>query len=156
LTVVIDPFAGIIGSQQLITLRNDYMTTLRIVGGDSHAMPRAFFTGRSETFTFDDQGRVKVNIRAVLNRFVNDLANSLTAWGMKVISTTPSQGIITGYLPIARITDLPSLPYFAAITPSYAVTHRADSATTQGDAVMMADIFRSNYNVRGQGVTIGV
>jgi hypothetical protein len=156
LTVVIDPFAGIVGSQQLVNLRADYMTTLHAVGDDSHAMPRAFFTSRTDIFTFDEQGRVKVNIRATLNRFVNDLAKSLAAWGMNIISTTPSQGITTGYLPIARITDLPSLPYYAAVTPSYAVVHKVGSATTQGDAVIMADVFRSNYNVTGQGITIGI
>ena len=156
MSITVDPFAGVVGSQQLLNLHSDFMTTLHSVGDNGGDMPRGFFSSRSDTFTFDEEDRVKVNVRATLPGHLNDLANSLTQLGIDITSISTDQSIVTGFLPIAQITNLPSVAHFAAVTPSYAVIRRTGSAETQGDSVIMANTFRSDFNVTGQGVTVGV
>jgi hypothetical protein len=156
ITVVVDPDAGFVGSSHLLTLYTDYMSALTIAQASGKGTPDpSFFAGQSKLFMFDDQQRVKVNVHPTLRKDLKTLQAGLVSWGMAVTQVTPSQNMVTGYLPIARIKDLPLLANFASVTPVYAPIRSVGSATTQGDAVIRADSFRNTFGVTGQGVTVG-
>jgi hypothetical protein len=55
--------------------------------------------------------------------------------------TTPAQGLVTGYLPLDVLPQLPAVPGYVAITPVYAPQF---SATDQTSAVIGADAFRAS------------
>jgi subtilisin family serine protease len=149
-TMQIDPHAGILGSQPLRDLAQD----LAARGGFEGLEPDFFIPYRH--LVFDGQKRVLINVRSTLTRHLGGLRGHLEQLGMQVIWVEPAQNLISGYLPIARIQDLEGLPNFSAATPVYAPVHMIGSTTTQGDAVIQADTFRSSQGVTGQGVTVGV
>jgi hypothetical protein len=148
--MVIDPNAGFVGSTTLLRLVNDY--TAAAQAGPPSA---SFYAARQQLLVFDDFGRVEVNVHATLTKYLNGLTANLQSWGMSFVSMAPWQNMITGFLPITRIADLPTLPHFASVTPVYAPVTRAGAVNSQGDSVTGASAFRLANGFTGQGITIG-
>jgi hypothetical protein len=63
--------------------------------------------------------------------------------------------MVSGRLPIPAIPALEALDSLKLARPAYAMT-RAGAVTSQGDAVIRADIARNTFGVDGTGVTVGV
>jgi hypothetical protein len=151
-SVMIDPNGGFVGSQTLKNLVTDYSDAIGVSG----ALPESFFAPKVHPLTFDDQQRVEVNVHAMLPKYLKSVETALQNMGMIVKVVTPGQNMVTGFLPIPRITDLPNLANFEAVTPVYAAVQRTGSAETQGDAVIKADIDRQSQGVNGTGIKVGV
>src|SRR5262249_29794507 len=108
-------------------------------------------------FVFDSDNHVLVNVRSNtadhLDQMKSDLVNNL---GMTVTTVTPDQNMVTGYLPITSIASLPTVTDYSAVTPVYAPTLSAGLVTSEGDQLLKADAFRTQYGLDGTGVTVGV
>ncbi len=145
--------AGGIGSQWIVRMSQAYETALNYGGLG------AFFANYSRVFTFDNQARVLVNLRSLPGQ-LSLLQPSAVQLGLDVTGVTPSQELVTGYLPIQSISDLlngrASLQGFSTMTPVWAPLHWAGSVTSQGDSIIQADTFRATTGLDGTGTTVGV
>src|SRR5438270_928326 len=81
---------------------------------------------------------------------------SLAHLGMRVVGTYPAQAMVSGYLPLDQILNLPTVPGFAAATPSFKPNPQVGSVTSQGDGVMYTDLLRSTLGLSGAGEKVGV
>ena len=69
---------------------------------------------------FDVQGRVLVDVHSGLNQEVGALQNELQSnLGFKTTGVYPSQNMVTGWLPVNQILNLPTIAKFAYVTPVY-------------------------------------
>ncbi len=167
-TMQIDPYAGFLGSDYLLNLYADYLATREIlewegglIDGESGEppappVPEEFFTERQHIFSFDEQGRVLISVRATLERHVDGLRTSLEELGMSVVHVERPQNMVIGFLPIDRLLDLESVANFLAATPVHPPRLKVGATTTQGDSVIQADTFRNQFGLTGAGVTVGV
>jgi hypothetical protein len=105
---------------------------------------------------FDQQGRVLVNVHVTLSKYLSDLASAVKGLGMTITDTVASQGMVTGWLPVAQILALEQLPNFYSVTPAYKPILRTGSVDTEGDHVIKADTFRASTGATGAGVKVGV
>ena len=64
--------------------------------------------------------------------------------------------MVSGYLPIDRISDLKSVPGLKFARPAYQPQHNAGAVTTQGDIAIRANVARQTYGVSGAGSTVGI
>jgi photosystem II stability/assembly factor-like uncharacterized protein len=147
-----NPSLGIMGSsilQKLVTLT----AQMRMGSSDARLRLDALKSG----LVFDSAGRVLVNIRASTpsGNSLGAFSARLKTLGLVVTGTTPTQNMVTGYLPVSSITQLPLVPQFGAVTPVYA-PHFSASVTSEGNAVIGADTFRATAGVDGTGLTVGV
>ncbi|HZY90739.1 MAG TPA: S8 family serine peptidase, partial [Gemmataceae bacterium] len=134
---------GFVGSQVLTDLAANYQPS----------QPTA---AQQREFVFDATGRVLVNVRG-LNTNTDTLQNGLVnQLGMTVTGTTRDQQMVTGYLPVNQVRELPTVVDFASVTPVYAPIFSAGSVMTEGDHVIGGDTFRQKTGKDGTGVTVGV
>ena len=116
------------------------------------------------TFVFDaSQKAVLVNVRALpagsdpqTQADLGLMETDLTNLGMTNIQVTAAQDLVTGFLPISAIAQLPSVTDFSAVTPVYNPIHNLDPIDTQGDHAIGADTYRATTGNDGTGVTIGI
>jgi hypothetical protein len=179
-TTQIDPNAGILGSQDLINLYwYNYFQNLGgsnpsnpgTPGGTSptppsgppptspgggYPMPSKQPRVDTKEFLYDAKGRVLIDVRATLTKYMGNLQTELQNLGMNVDVVTPSQNMITGYLPINKILDLPNQAHFSAATPVLKPKLSTGSVDTEGDSVIQADTFRASTGFDGSGVKVGV
>jgi hypothetical protein len=151
----VDTHIGYIGSWSLAEIA-DY--ALYMDPDAAAEQVQTFLDERSiDQWSFDDQGRIYVAVRATLNKYVNDLKDALVAdRGMVVRQTAPAQGLIIGYLPVTELSNLQYMDHFATATPMVNPIYFAGQVQTQGDAVMNADNYRANTGFGGSGVDVGV
>src|SRR5262249_21721678 len=128
------PDGGFIGSQPINMLYNDFVQA----GGSTDRLPpETFFTALERSlFTFDRQHRVELSVHSTRTGFLDGLKNELISRGMDVVGVYPGQNMVTGFLPIANIPDLPRLGHFDSVNPVFRPKARIGSSTTQGDVVI--------------------
>jgi hypothetical protein len=150
-TTVPDAWSGMLGSTSLQRLETGYSTLAPGASMDQ------FINAQKQEFVFDSNNRVLVNVRSSspdhIDQMKSDLVNNL---GMTVTTVTPSQNMVTGFLPISAVENIPSVTDYSAVTPVYAPIVSAGSVTSAGDQVIKADAFRTHYGLDGTGVTVGV
>ncbi len=163
----VDPNAGFIGSQALLNLAAGLPYGTPLDGTFGNEIP-VFEPGKaglggnnlvnhnSELFQFDAQGRVLVSVRSTLTKYLDGLVNDLKNLGMVVSTITPAQNMVTGYLPVGQILNLPNVAHFAAANPVWKPVYRSGSVDTQGDSLIKADTFRAGTGDDGKGVKVGV
>jgi hypothetical protein len=156
------PANGYLGSMLLQNLYMNYSAALH-----NPSAIQQYLALQKQVFTFanaNKQDYVQINVRIMPNATLSSVETSLQqTWGFIVTGTTPSQGLITGFLPILNIPQLIHVSGFAAATPVYAPLLSTGPVTSQGDHVMGADALRAAYStlnwpipVDGTGVTVGV
>jgi hypothetical protein len=132
------------------------LTKLEQLSGGNEA-PGSQLKDLRSMLVFDDHGRVLVNVRSRTQTHLSDMEQQLVQQdGLAVTLVTPAQNMVTGYLPISKILNTQNATDYAAITPVWAPIYRAGSVTTQGDAIIGADNFRTTTGDDGSGVTVGV
>ena len=67
-----------------------------------------------------------------------------------------SKLLISGYLPIDKLSELKNIAALKYARPTYQPIHRVGAVTSQGDKAMRADIARTTYSVDGTGVKVGI
>jgi hypothetical protein len=170
-TMVVNPYAGILGSQPLQQLYGAYLSAINVnppaaalgvstksagVSTSNIVLPQSFFTPFLKAhFVFDPAQRVEIDVRSTLGKYLGALQSELQAQGMLVMRVTPAQNLITGYLPIGAIGTLTSLPHYDAALPVLAPMRSVGAVTSQGVAVINANNFVTQTGVDGTGVKIG-
>ncbi|MFO0881201.1 MAG: S8 family serine peptidase [Gemmataceae bacterium] len=147
--IIYDPDAGFVGSSVLLSLAG-------LQPRDQVAGPIAALTEKQKSALVIDQNRVLVDVRGTMGKHLAAFRAELEALGFVTTQTTASSNLLTGYLPIDRIDDLPGLHYFSAAVPVYKPITRVGSVTTEGDAVIKANTFRASQQVNGAGIKVGV
>jgi len=102
---------------------------------------------------FDQQGRVEFYI--TLDQVTEETLNALRSAGAEIEIYDAGQRLVQAWIAPARIEALADLPFVRFVDlPNYGVTN-IGSVTTQGDAVIRADLVRAQ-GVTGSGVKVGV
>ncbi|QDV37134.1 S8 family serine peptidase [Tautonia plasticadhaerens] len=85
------------------------------------------------------------------------LEKTLRSFDMEVVATDASIGLVEGYIPISRIRDLADYGAVRSFQAIYRpIVRQQGSAANQGDQTLLADQARTQFNVDGSGVTVGV
>jgi hypothetical protein len=146
-TMQVDPNAGFIGDHWLLDLYHWTMIDHNLADGIK------LNTG---IFLFDSQGRVLVQARSTLTKYMGSLQSGLQSLGMTVLATQPDQNMIIGWLPISQIMNMGKLAHFSTATAALKPEKWTGSVDTEGDSVIGADTFRASTGIDGTGVTVGV
>jgi hypothetical protein len=113
-----------------------------------------------------DKGEVQVYIE--VNQITPENLAQLRSWGVtiqilgepkpdkkkgEVLSAVPT---VQGMLPIEMVNEVAALPFVRYIRlPDYGFTNTG-SVDSQGDAILQADVARSQFGVDGTGIRVGV
>ncbi len=82
---------------------------------------------------------------------------SLQDAGMKVTTTSASYGLVDGWAPINSLPSIAEMAQTEAGQPLYyPVYHYQGAADNEAETTLGADTAQTEYNVTGQGVTVGV
>ena len=167
-TMVVDPYSGFVGSEPLLDLAYGlpYGTIVppgglqQSGGGENGPTTPTPGTPKPQDFNFlefDQQDRVLVNVHSTFTSDLAGLQSDLqTKLGFTATGTYPSQNMVTGWLPINQIVNLPNLANFDSVTPVYKPQTNIGSYPTDDDPVIHSDTFRIANNVDGTGVKVGV
>src|SRR5207237_1731763 len=131
----------ILGSQALGTLFLDAM-------GTTPNQQNAFRQLQSKEFVVN-QGAVLVNVRFPAQTNFAKMQQTMGQFGMTVTGVTPSQGLITGYVPMVSLGSLASVSGAVGASPVYAPQLSSGPAVDQGDHVMQTDVLRQTTGVTG-------
>ncbi len=109
---------------------------------------------RGRRLRMNDRNEVQVY---VLMAAVNDgNLQQLTANGATVEITDAVRQRVQARIPVARLQAVASLPFVNFIRlPTYAI-RQSGSAQTEGDAILHADLVRSQLSLDGTGIKVGV
>lgn len=121
---------------------------------DPRTLPQ--FLADYPNLRFDDAGRVGINVRATLAARRAELKQQLQQLGMVVTEEDAAQQLVIGYLPIARLMDLPSLAAYSAVTVLFPARTRPGAVASQADGPIQADVFRTTTGATGAGIKVGV
>ena len=155
----IRPNSGYDGSQPLLDLAYGLPYGTPVAMGANAVAPTRGTAGPSDFsfLEFDAQGRVLINVHstqtATLGTFQKDLQTQL---GFTTVSAFASQDMVTGFLPVNQILNLPNIADFDSVTPVYKPILNVGSYPTDGDPVIHSDTFRAANSVDGTGVKVGV
>ncbi len=168
-TMTVDTNAGFVGSQPLLDLAHGFLygTTTPIGGGggsgENSGASEAAIAKAYSFLEFDQQGRVLVDVHSGVTQDLSALESELQSnLGFSATGVYPSQNIVTGWLPVNQILNLPNVAHFASIDPvfkpevSTPAVPNVGSYPTDADPVIHSDTFRTNNNVDGTGVKVGV
>src|SRR6266849_3365485 len=109
-------------------------------------------TGRTLRINVDNEVQVYVLLRQVTDENVRLLAGS----GVTIEMTDAAHRRVQARVPVRRLRAVAALPFVDLVRlPSYAV-RRAGAVTTEGDAILQADLVRKQLSLDGTGVKIGV
>lgn len=87
----------------------------------------------------------------------NALQTTLRNQGMQITGVDPVRRIVEGFLPIAQLPTIAANPQVSGILPVYKpFLNSVGSASNQGERVLKADTAKTQYNVNGTGVKVGV
>ncbi len=130
---------------ELITVYRDFLQSPQ--GGPINTSLRPFLQFRGNSVGVDVKGF------GDFNTFQAALRNV----GMDIQFTDPTRKIVEGYLPVASLPAVASLAQTVGIDPIFKpIVRQQGVADNQGDRVLFADVARTQFNVTGAGVTIGV
>jgi uncharacterized repeat protein (TIGR01451 family) len=125
------------------------------VPSTQQAPPGASVPAGFSFLMFNGQGDPLVNVHASLPKYLNGLqADLVQKLGFQPTGMIVDQSMVTGYLPVSKILALEQIPHFDSVTPVYQPRLHPDRS--EGDPMMKAPQFRSQFNVDGTGVTVGV
>jgi hypothetical protein len=164
-TMQVNTDYGFVGSEALLDLALGLPYGTRVDGRQQTARPTTpppgdnlhQGSGPASTFpflVFDRQGRVMVNVHATLEKYLDGLKQAAQQDGMQVLFVTTDQTMVTGFLPVEQILNLPNLPQFAAVTPVY--RPRTRNTDPEGDLQIKSLQFRQTQHVDGTGLKVGV
>jgi hypothetical protein len=107
------------------------------------------------TFVDIQADRVGVDVSAVGD--FDAARTALRNLGMQITAVDATRRIVEGYLPIAQLITAVRLPQVSGITPVFSpFTRQQGTADNQADRVFLADTARTQFNVNGSGVKVGV
>ena len=102
----------------------------------------------------DDAGRVQVYVR--LTAIDDDALAAIRSVGAVIEATDPAAARVQVHVPASGLARLAALPRVTFVRPpTYAMRH-AGAVTTEGDAILGADIARHDFGVDGTGIRVGV
>ncbi|HEV3214768.1 MAG TPA: choice-of-anchor D domain-containing protein [Vicinamibacterales bacterium] len=97
-----------------------------------------------------------VQVYVLMTALTPENENALASAGATVEIRDPSRRRVQARVPAARLQTIAALPFVTFVRlPSYART-RVGSVTSEGDAILNADVARQQYGLDGTGVRIGV
>ena len=167
-TMQVDPNSGFVGSEALLDLAYGlpYGTPVPMggsqsAGGENGTGTLTPGTPKPQDFSFldfDKQSRVLVDVHSTQTANLSSLQSELTSQlGFATTLVTTDQNMVTGWLPINQILNLPNLDNFDSVDPVYKpIVNAVGSYPTDGDPVIHSDTFRSTFGVDGTGVKVGV
>ncbi len=98
----------------------------------------------------------EVQVYVLLHDVSDESVRQLTASGATIEMTDRTGRRVQARVPVARLQAVAALPFVDFVRlPSYAV-RRVGAVTTEGDAILHADVARRELSVDGTGVKIGV
>ncbi|WP_152050601.1 S8 family serine peptidase [Tautonia marina] len=111
---------------------------------------------KSQFITFRN-GLVGVDIYSDKTVGFDRLSKTLTDLGMQIVATDSRNQIVEGFVPLNQLGTIAQMAGVRTMTPIFTPAVRSQgSASNQANEVMGADVARSQFNVDGSGVTIGV
>jgi subtilisin family serine protease len=166
-TMTVDLNSGFVGSEPLLDLAYGvpYGTPipqggLRSGGGENGPGAPMIGTPKPQDFTFlefDQQSRVLINVHSTQTADLAGLQSDLTTQlGFTATEVAPAQNMVTGWLPINQILNLPNIANFDTVTPVFKPFENVGSYPTDADPIIHSDTFRAANNVDGTGVKVGV
>ena len=96
----------------------------------------------------------QIVIDAVASDDPNTLFADLTALGLQ--QGAAFESVVSGLLPIEAINEVAVLNSLVFASPAYQPITKVGITDSQGDRAMNANFARTNFNVNGAGVTVGV
>lgn len=138
-----DPKAGLLGSQHLIRLHEQFTDP----ENDEEYNPN---------LQVDIKDRVLIQARSTGADLLSRFTTRLKDLGMEVVNTSPDADLVTGWLPITAIPSLTSVPTFSSALPVFRPVVRTGLVTSEGDFAMGSNMFRLNRSVNGAGIKVGV
>ena len=102
----------------------------------------------------DDQARIQVYLE--LTRVDEALLTTLQNEGIEVEIVNRDSRLVQAWVPSDSIGTVASLDFVLQIRPPEYAIIRAGSVDTEGDAILRADLVRSELGVTGAGVNVGV
>ena len=106
-------------------------------------------------------GMVDLQVKSLGGDF-SQFENSLTSLGLQVTTASSYYGVVDGFAPINELPSIAKLAQTMSGQPIYKENLSAAPAEFQGEAYneaetsMFADVARTEFNIDGTGVTIGV
>jgi subtilisin family serine protease len=107
-------------------------------------------------------GVVRINESGEIHSYIyttstdQNTLQELEALGARIELTNHQHAIVQAWIPFDKLEAIADLSFVKRIrTPGYAVT-RSGSVTTEGDAILKADLVRNLNGITGAGVKIGV
>src|SRR5581483_1393487 len=123
-------------------------------GGSARSMPKSAadaLQGRRLRISAADEVQVYV-----LMEVTDEHVRQLTAAGAIVEIRDARQNRVQARIPVAALPAVAALPFVNFVRlPSYAV-RRTGAVTTEGDAILRADVVRRQLSLDGSGVKVGV
>lgn len=142
-TMGVDPFAGIVGSQ-----------ILRDLGGIDPVPPGGLPNYADQVRIVD--GKVLLDVRAITLKQLPALRTTMEGLGFEHLLTVKDSILMTGWFPMENIRHLETIPSFSGAVPVFKPVVKRGSVTSGGVAAMKADVFSAQEGVTGRGVKVGV
>jgi hypothetical protein len=119
------------------------------------AMPQSVRdAARARLLRLNEYAEVQVYI--LMDALTDERLGALQAQGVSVEFTDPARGRVQARLPASRLVAAAALPFVRFIRlPNYAI-RMAGAATTEGDAILRADLVRQQFGLDGRGVRVGI
>ncbi|MFO0845739.1 MAG: 3-hydroxyacyl-CoA dehydrogenase NAD-binding domain-containing protein [Gemmataceae bacterium] len=162
-TITYDSQAGVIGSDVLRGLggiedlsKPDVNKGEVVVQSEPEAGQPTLQLKDVEEDYYTAYNSIRVEARYTTPAHAGEFRAALEEMGFVYEGETPESNLIAGYLPIDKIKDLPSIPWFVAATPVSKPKTKAGSVTSAGDGIIGGPAFRAANNVTGAGVRVGV
>jgi hypothetical protein len=107
---------------------------------------------------FFQNGMVGVELKTNSANF-NDFVTQLQDLGMQVVTSSSYYGMVDGYVPISSLPTIAEMPLTESGTVQYSPLSYQEYqgiAYNEAETSLFADVARSQFNVDGTGVTMGV
>ncbi len=160
------------GSESVLALKDAKLSTQLVLLADSAGRAEAAgrpLTGASpkdafpvalqpmlDVRTLRMTGPGDVQVYIMVDNAGGDAQQALKKRGAKIERVDADAGIVQAQVPAALLRDVASVPAVRTIRlPDYPV-RQAGTVTSEGDAILNAQSARSQFNVNGSGVTVGV
>ncbi|MEO8071166.1 MAG: hypothetical protein ABI652_07170, partial [Acidobacteriota bacterium] len=109
---------------------------------------------RSRRLRIDDAGDVQVYILAA--SITDELLSQLADAGVAIEVVDADANRVQARVPVTRLRQVAALPSVSFVRlPSYAVS-RVGAVTSEGDAILSADVARQQFGLDGAGVRVAV
>ena len=154
----INPTSGYDGSQPLLDLAYGLPYGTPVAMGPGAVAPTRGTAGPTDFSFLEFNGQsVLVNVHSTQTSNLGGLEKNLESQiGFTTTEVTTAQNMVTGWLPINQILNLPKIANFDSVTPVYKPMENVGSYPTDADPVIHSDTFRTANNVDGTGVKVGV